>query len=197
MTMITDASETKRRVGYQGMTGSNSERAAHQLAAMANLIAFELMPCISSDQVISQLSSRTIDFGVVALSNRIAGEVKETARALHDQAVDEVARCDLLVDHCLYSRQQIALEQVTEVYSHRQALLQCQETLTKHCHQAKQIAMEDTALAAKNLSVGQYDPNAAVICSRPAGKLFALTLLMPSIQDQTDNTTTFVLIRLA
>ncbi|NND65818.1 MAG: hypothetical protein HKM24_07625 [Gammaproteobacteria bacterium] len=182
-------------VGFQGIEGSNSERAANQLLAAAGISEFELAPCISSDAVINNLLADAIDLGVMAVGNNVAGEVKETKKALSDRSFREVARCELLVDHCLFAESECLLKSIEKIYSHRQALLQCQQSIDRLCPNSRRIAMEDTALAAKNLSNGKYGKDSAVICSKRAGQIFSLKLLVESLQDRPDNKTEFILVK--
>lgn len=71
------------RIGYQGIRGSNSETATDEFVRTLRLQRMgevELVPSVSSMGVIQALREGRVDFGVLAVRNKIAGEVKETKR---------------------------------------------------------------------------------------------------------------------
>jgi prephenate dehydratase len=184
-------------VGYQGMRGSHTERAAMELLQRAGLHGWQLDPCITSHEVVARLSDGRVQLGVLAVSNAVAGEVAETADALRGVACVELARCTLPIVHCLYAREPMAAADVEHVYSHEQALRQCAGSLTRLCPGATLHAMEDTAVAARALAAGRYPGRAAVVCAQAAGEQAGLALLAAAIQDRPDNATAFVLLRRA
>ena len=73
------------KIGYQGMEGSNSEKAAKELALKRRFTAVEYVPLISSKGVIDALENGTIDYGVVATKNSQGGEVLESMVALKNK----------------------------------------------------------------------------------------------------------------
>jgi prephenate dehydratase len=184
-------------VGYQGIVGSHTERAAIELLARAAITDYQLEACVTAQEVVARLRARHIELGVLALRNVVGGEVVETREATRDLRLRELARGALPIVHCLYARSALVPAAIAAVHSHEQALLQCAQSLRQLCPQALTIAAADTALAARLLAEGHYPEGTAVLCSRAAGEQFGLCLIRDAVQDRADNLTEFTLVRLA
>jgi prephenate dehydratase len=183
-------------VGYQGMRGSHSERAATELLARAGILDYRLDPCVTSAVVIRKLRERSVDLGVLAIRNAAGGDVVETVEAMRGVALREIARVALPIVHCLYARTTLDPSRITAIHSHEQALRQCAGNLQRHFPDAAAVPAEDTALAARRLAEGRYGGDAAVLCSREAGEREGLYLIRADMQDLAANLTEFVLIEL-
>ena len=84
------------------------------------------------------------------------------------------------------------MERLRRVYSHPQALAQCERFL-RTLSGVEIIATYDTAGSAKLVADEQLE-DAAAIASARAGEVFGLTPLASSIQDFDDNITRFLVI---
>jgi len=184
-------------VGFQGIAGSHSERAAIDLLGRVAVERYRLEPCVTAAEVVSRLRDGRIHRGVLALRNVVGGEVLETLEATRGVSLREIVRAALPIVHCLYARVACDLSEVVALHSHEQAFRQCHETLVRLCPRAALVAADDTALAARHLAEGRYPVGSAVVCSRAAGEQFALCLLREGIQDRADNLTEFALVELS
>src|SRR5205823_14472300 len=92
-----------------------------------------------------------------------------------------VAEAEMPVVHHLLALPATTLETLKKVYSHPQALAQCERFLRK-LSGVEIVATYDTAGSAKMVADQQL-PEAAAIASSRAGELFGLTPLASSIQD--------------
>jgi len=81
-----------------------------------------------------------------------------------------------------------SLDNITTVYSHPQALAQCQKWLEQNLSSAVQIATNSTTEALQYL---KDDPLAAAISAPRASKIYNLPILAAQIQDYPDNCTCF------
>src|SRR5262245_35927215 len=99
-------------VGYQGIVGSHSERAAVELLARIGITEYTLDPCVTSAEVVARLDARRIDLGVLAVRNAVGGPVMETVEAVREGTLHEIARCELPIIHGLYGRSPSGAEQV-------------------------------------------------------------------------------------
>lgn len=178
------------KIGYMGIEGSFSQEAAIFMNSSA-----ELVPLVNAQNVVDALNKGEIDFGVLAKMNSTAGEVKETKDALKNINYKIVKEYDLAIHHCLYIRQDKELEDITIIASHEQALNQTIQNREMLFKGMQVVEVEDTALAAKNLSEGLFSENTAVICSKVAGNIFNLKLLYENIEDRKDNITHFIMIQ--
>jgi prephenate dehydratase len=184
------------RIGYQGIVGSNSEKAAELLSASAKLVDYVLVPLLSSENVINALKNGDIDYGVVAVRNSTAGPVSETQSALQGGRFEVVESVTLRIKHSLFLlERQVLPDQVDEVRSHEQALRQCSGNLKYLLPNALNIPIEDTAIGASRLAKGDYRSNVAIVCAREIGESLGLYLFREGIEDSHDNRTEFVLVR--
>jgi prephenate dehydratase len=187
---------SRRVVGYQGIGGSHSQRAAIELLTRTGVVGYTLDPCVTSQEVVVRLEAGHIDLGVLALRNAVGGEVMETVAALRGRVLRTLARCELPIVHGLYGLRSGSVESVGAIYSHEQALRQCADHIRRCYPAAICIAEQDTALAAERLAAGAYPAGSAVICSQSAAERLGLQAIRFPFQDREDNLTEFALIGL-
>ena len=89
------------------------------------------------------------------------------------------------------SKPGVKMEDITEIYSHQQALSQCEQYLQAFPG-VKIIPCENTAVAAQKVAEG--DGHAAALSSRSCMKLYGLECLEAGVQDQGSNFTRFICI---
>lgn len=179
-------------IGYQGVEGSNSEEAARQLAEKHTFRNYSLMPLVSSFNVLDNVIKKRIDYGVVAVSNNKGGIVEESKIVLDHLNIPKFDEITIPITHFLFVKnEKIRLEDIQEIASHPQAFKQCKITLEKdfsHCYLKKD---EDTATAARKLSLGILPDTTAVLCRKNAGNMNGLYLFKSNLEDKPDNKTTF------
>ena len=181
------------KIGYQGDFFSNSEEAAHLLVKKRGIQNAIFIPLISSQNVINALKNKEIDFGVMAIQNKIAGPVLETSLALTKE-YEQIDTLALPIHHCLFKKTKTSA--INVVTSHIQALLQTKNYRKKFFPYLQEIESEDTALAAKKLSTGEISDSHAIICRKNAGLFYGLFLIKENIEDDKKNETTFGLFQL-
>ena len=71
-----------KRIGYQGMEGSNSLAAARDMAKSLGWTDAEYVPLITSRGVVDAMQAGTVEYGVMATRNHVAGVVLESEAAL-------------------------------------------------------------------------------------------------------------------
>jgi chorismate mutase/prephenate dehydratase len=96
----------------------------------------------------------------------------------------------LLVSHHLLSLSG-KMNKIRVLYSHAQALSQCQEWLAEHLPDVPLREVSSTAEAAR---LASKDPHGAAIASRLAGELYGLRAARRKIEDRRDNVTRFLVI---
>jgi len=97
------------------------------------------------------------------------------------------------IQHNLMALEGQSIQDITEVYSHPMALLQCKEFFKKHPH-IKLVEDQDTAEVARRIHKGQLKGIAA-IASALAADIFELEILAHSIQTIKHNETRFVIVK--
>ncbi len=182
------------KVGYQGIVGSNSEEAAQIFVERLNLKDVEYIPLVNSQNVIAELENKNINFGVMATSNKYAGKVEETVKAL--KGCKKEFKCldtiELPIHHCIFKKNKnIKNDSLKIIASHIQALLQTKQFRKDKLPLLQEKEVEDTALAAKYLAEGKLDDTVAIISRKNAGIMFGLELIYENVEDIKDNLTEF------
>ena len=175
------------RIAYQGEPGAFSEAAALQIRPDAEPVA-----CRAFEDVFEAVKTGAVDCGVLPIENSIGGSIHRNFDLLLENDLPIVGEVELPVVHHLLAIPGTTLERVRRVYSHPQALAQCDRFL-RTLTGVDVIATYDTAGSAKMIAVQRMDDAAAVASAR-AGDVFGLTPLRSAIQDYPHNTTRFLVI---
>lgn len=125
---------------------------------------------------------------VVPVENSTEGSVAMTLDSLWQLGNLQIQWALILpIEHAFLS-QATALETIQTVYSHPQALAQCQRWLEMFLPAAKLIPTNSNTEALQSL---QTDPTSGAIASQRAAQLYNLPILAKAINDQPDNCTRF------
>jgi prephenate dehydratase len=175
------------RIAYQGEPGAFSEAASRQIDAGA-----ELSPCRSFEDVFAAVDSGAAAFGVLPIENSIGGSIHRNFDLLLEHAIPIVGELEVPVVHHLLALPGRTMADVKRIYSHPQALAQCDRFL-RTLSDVEIIATYDTAGSAKMIAESRLD-DAAAIASARAAEVFGLVPLRSSIQDYSNNTTRFLVV---
>ena len=183
------------KIAHLGPTGTYTEAAALAYAQSAlSGTEFCLQPYANIARTLQAVVSGEAVLGIVPVENSIEGSVTMTADTIWqlDAPLQIHQAIVLSIRHALIS---IAtdLNQIELVYSHPQALSQCQEWLQQHLPQADRVSANSTTAALTTLATL---PHAAAISSVRAAKLYDLPVLVQPINDYPDNQTKFWVISL-
>lgn len=185
-----------RLISYLGPAGTYAESAA---IACSNWLLettdqeSALCPYPSIAQTLRAASEQRTDFAVVPVENLIEGSVSMTLDTLWQLGNLQIQKAVILpISHALISQASV-VQQIQTVYSHPQALAQCQEWLEKWIPEVKLIPTNSTAEALQHV-----DPHGSVgvIASRRAAQLYQYPILAHPINDRPDNCTRFWLLSL-
>ncbi len=169
-------------IGFQGSFGANSH-----LACSKFYPAFEAKPFSSFSEVFTAVEKGEILLGMIPLENSYAGRVAEIHDLLQKHEVSIIGEYFFQISHILAGVKNAQLSDISEVYSHIQALNQCQENLRRL--KLKPSEFSNTAEAAKFVAkIG--DKSKAAICSRVACELYGLSIIEENLQDQGGNNVT-------
>jgi prephenate dehydratase len=148
----------------------------------------QLQPFPSITQTLRAVAEGKTQFAVVPVENSIEGSVTVTLDTLWQIDVLRVQQALVLpISHALISRA-AAIEQIQVVYSHPQALAQCQRWLETFVPAAQLIPTNSTTEALQHLD---DDPTIGAIASQRAAQLYQLPILAHPINDHPDNCTRF------
>jgi len=174
-------------VAFQGERGAFSEDAAVKLFS-GNI---DILPCRRLKEVFELVSQDNADFGVVPVENSQAGSINETYDLLLAYPLNIFADVIIKVTHCLMALPGEKLADITTIYSHPQALAQCDEFLGKL--KVEIIPSYDTAGSAKMIREKRLR-NCAAIASKRAADIYKLEILAAEIETNVNNYTKFVAI---
>lgn len=179
-------------IGYQGVEGSNSERAALEFAQKSKFNSYQLLPLVSSFNVLDNVIKKRVDYGVIAVRNSSGGTVEESKIVLDHLNIQKKDEVTIPIHHFLFVKDEnVTLEDIDSLASHPQAFKQCKTTLETTYENLTLIDDEDTATAARKLSLGILERNFGVLCRKNAGEMNGLYLLRSNLEDRPDNKTTF------
>jgi len=175
------------KVAFQGERGAFSEDAATKLFGKS----IDSALCMRLKEVFELVTQDKVEFGVVPLENSQAGSINDTYDLLLAYPLNIFAEVILKVSHCLMALPGDNLANITTIYSHPQALAQCDEFLSKL--KVEIVPNYDTAGSAKMIREKKLK-NCAAIASRRAADIYGLEILAPEIETSANNYTKFVAI---
>ena len=175
----------KRTVAVPGTVGSYSHVAAGRFLPDSEPLFFE-----SFGEVFAAVQSGNAEFGVVPITNSTAGTVTQTYELMRMYDFSICAATKVRANHVLCAKQETEPSEITKVYSHEQALMQCSNYLSEHGYSTRPY--ENTALAAA--FVKDSDKPYAAICSDFSAKHWGLKIIDTNIANAESNFTRFILI---
>ena len=174
-------------VACQGVEGSNSQVACDRLFPRGNIVYVKTF-----EAVVSAVESGLCKFGVLPIENSANGSVRTVYGLLQDRKLSIVRSTRLCIRHELLTLPGTKLEDITEIYSHEQALGQCSKFLGS-LNGVRVIPCANTAMAAQMVAE-RGDKHVAAISSHPCAALYGLECLKDDIQDSDNNYTRFICI---
>jgi len=171
------------RVAFQGELGSFSEEAVLKFFGEV-----ELIPERKLSQVFEDVERDIASFGMIPVENSQAGSINESYDLLLKYELFIYGELDLRVSHSLLALPGQRLEDIKRVYSHPQALAQCEEFLEKIG--AEIIPTYDTAGSAKMIKEKKLF-GAGAIASKRASEIYGLSVLAEGIESNPQNFTKF------
>jgi prephenate dehydratase len=150
----------------------------------------ELIPYCTIPAVMESVANGETSFGIIPIENSIEGPVGITLDSLaHKFDLKIYKEIIIPINQNLIVNPGTKMEDIEDVYSHAQAIAQCQEFISEHRIQPHYAV--STARASKDI-VGFK--NKAAIGNRVAAELYGLEILEANIQDTDNNETRFVVV---
>ena len=178
-----------KTIAIQGAEGSNNHKVARDFYGTS----IQLKECMSFDELVDRLLDHSADLGVMALENTIAGSIIPNYALIDKYNLNIIGEEYLNIHHHLMGLKGQKIQDITEVWSHPMALLQCKEFFKKHPH-IKLVEDVDTAEVAKRISKENLSGIGA-IAPKIAAEIFNLEVIEDEIQTIKDNSTRFVIVQ--
>ncbi|KZV16149.1 arogenate dehydratase/prephenate dehydratase 1, chloroplastic [Dorcoceras hygrometricum] len=177
---------SKVRVAYQGIPGAYSEAAA--LKAYPKC---ETVPCDQFEAAFKAVELWLVDKAVLPIENSVGGSIHRNYDLLLRHRLHIVGEVQLVVNHCLLGLPGVRKEELKRVFSHPQALDQCDMYLNKLG--VTRVSADDTAGAAQIVASEGVRETGAIASAR-AAEIYGLNVLSERIQDHSDNITRFLIL---
>ncbi len=132
------------------------------------------------------------DYAVLPIENSSAGIVSENYDLLVEYDNYIVGEQIIQINHALVGLPGTKLSDISVVYSHPQALMQCGAYLDAHRNWEK-ISLKNTAFSAKKVS-DEGKMQQAAIASPLTADIYGLEVIENAIQDNKNNSTRFIIV---
>lgn len=173
------------KVACQGVPGAFSGEAARFMFPQGEYL---FVP--TWEDAFRKVAEGECDLAVLPVENSLAGSVGQVYDLLLKYRLTISRACRLPVEQNLLALPDATLDDISEVYSHPQALAQSKE-FCRTLPQVRTIPLENTAAAAKMVAA-LGDIHKAAIASSYCAEIYGLKVLAPNIQTAEHNTTRFV-----
>ena len=172
------------RIAFQGEPGAYSHEACRQARP-----AHEAVPCRTFEDVIEMCRTGEADLAMLPVENSTYGRVADIHSLLPGSGLYIVDEAFVRVHINLLAVPGTPLSAVKQAMSHTVLLGQCRGFL--RAHGLAPVTGADTAGSAR-IVADRADPALAALASELAGEIYGLDILARQIEDQSNNTTRFL-----
>ena len=177
-------------VCFQGVEGAYSQLAMNEFFGGAMKSYFHVDTW--RDAMDAILGGRA-DYAVLPIENSFAGSVEQNFDLLSEYNVAIIGEHILKVDHALLGVKGATIDDIRTVYSHPQAIAQCDGYIRTQHMDWDVINLHNTAVSAQKVKEDN-DISQAAIGSVLNSSLYNLDILEECIQDNKHNETRFIIV---
>lgn len=172
------------RIAFQGEPGAYSHQACRQSRP-----GMEAIPCPTFEDVIDLTRKGEVDLGMLAVENSTYGRVADVHGLLPQSGLHIIDEAFVRVHISLLAVKGTTLDQVRRVRC--MSILHGQARGFIRKHGLATMNWHDNAAAAREVAA-LGDPAEAALASALAGEIYGLDVLATEIEDQSNNTTRFL-----
>jgi prephenate dehydratase len=172
------------RIAFQGELGAYSHQACRQARP-----EMEAIPCRTFEDAIEMCRTADVDLAMLPVENSTYGRVADIHALLPGSGLRIVDEAFVRVHINLLAVPGTRLDQITAAMSHTVLLGQCREFLK--AHNLRPVTGADTAGSAK-IVAEKGDLTMGALASELAGEIYGLDVVARQIEDQSNNTTRFL-----
>jgi len=176
------------KIAIQGIKGSFH----HQAAAQYYNADIDLIECLSFPEIPEQLQAAKADTAVMAIENSIAGSILPNYALIDEYNLQITGEIHLDIHQQLMGLKGQNINDITRVYSHPMAILQCRNYFKKYPH-ISLIEDTDTAEVAKRIK-DNHLKGVGAIAGTMAANLYNLEIIAAEIQTINNNATRFFIL---
>ncbi len=182
-------SERGMIVAFQGERGAYSEAAA--VAHFGEVV--QPLPCPTFEDVFEAVVGGAASRGVIPVENSLAGSIHRNYDLLLRYDLTIVGEVQIRIAHHLIALPGVNLAGLRRVYSHPQALAQCERSLDELLPRVERVPTYDTAGSVKMLRDQDIRDGAAIASSR-AALIYDMAVLRDDLEDDPENYTRFLIL---
>jgi 3-deoxy-7-phosphoheptulonate synthase len=184
------AAGTPVPIAFQGERGAYSEMA---LLRFFHDLDYQALPRRHFRDVFDAVLEGEAEYGILPIENSLAGSVHENYDLiLQYPDLTIVGEIKLRIEHSLIGTPEATLESIKTVYSHPQALAQCERFLSAH-DQWEQVPFYDTAGSVAYVAE-RGTPENASIANAGAASVYGMQVIKEGIETNPSNYTRFVVL---
>lgn len=177
------------KVGYQGNHGTFSEIAAIEYFKGRSI---EQIGYPNFVEIMKDIEKHVLDYAVLPVENTTTGIIARTYDLFKDYPVHAVGEINVPIRQDLITLPGTDIKEIREVYSHPEALSQCQKFFDAHPYM-KAVPWQDTAKSVEYVRECR-DTSKAALGSYRASEYYHMCSLRKSVQDLQTNMTRFLVI---
>jgi prephenate dehydratase len=188
-TLSFEMTEKKLKIAFQGVRGAYSEDACYAYFGKE----VDAMPFPSFSEVFEAAEKDAVSYAVVPVENSYEGSIAQVNDLLLEHDLLISGEVVLRVRHCLLALPGTSIDEIKRVYSHPQALGQCNRFLSQN-PQWQLIPSYDTAGSAAIVKQNGRKEEAAIASAR-AAEVYGLEILKEGIESDPQNYTRFFVLQ--
>ena len=182
------ALEKPLEVAFLGPEGTFTQQATFKHFGRA----VKSIPVTTINDIFNEVENQHCQFGVVPVENSTEGVITHTLDRFIISPLKICGEVEIRVHQNLMGHVE-KLSEITEVFSHQQSLAQCRQWLDANLPDAVRTAVSSNAEAARLVT---ESTNKMAIAGEVAADLYKLNILEKNIEDESNNTTRFIIIGL-
>ncbi|NOR68789.1 MAG: prephenate dehydratase [Methylomarinum sp.] len=180
------ALEKPLEVAFLGPEGTFTQQATFKHFGQA----INTVPVANIDDIFTEVEQQHCQFGVVPVENSTEGVITHTLDRFISSTLQICGEVEIRVHQNLMGHVE-NFNDITEVFSHQQSLAQCRQWLDAHLPHAVRTSVSSNAEAAR---LASENKDKVAIAGEVAADLYKLNILEKNIEDESNNTTRFIII---
>lgn len=181
------ALEAPQSIAFLGPEGTYTQAAAIKHFGQDAITK----PITTIEEVFREVESGSAHYGVVPVENSSEGIVNHTLDCFKSSHLHVIGEVELPIHHQFLVSKNTRRDSIKQIYAHQQALAQCRNWLDTHYPGVERVALSSNAEAARRI---RNEWHSAAIAGDVAAQIYDLDILHTNIEDNTENTTRFLVI---
>ena len=180
------AQQEPLKIGYLGPEGTFTQTAVYKHFGHS----VRGLPYSTIDEVFQEVECGAADFGVVPIENSTEGTVNHTLDMFITSPLKVGGEMELRIEQHLLGNLE-GLEAIERICAHEQSLAQCRGWLREFLPHVELIGVSSNAAGARR---ARDESGTAAIGGNAASEVYDLKIMVNNIEDQSDNSTRFLVI---